>query len=258
MANARFLASIAFLLGAAGVVLLRAPEATRAASPLYPDLRTLPARNVQFDTATIEGASHQVLRFTSTIWNAGRGPLELRGESQSDRTYVYQRIYDEAGGFTEHAVGEFAYHEAHNHWHFENFAEYQLWTRAEYDAWETSGRLEGQARWRGSKTTGQGESYCVRDSRIVQMLPGSPEARGYRRCGLGLQGVSVGWGDSYPYYLPEQWIDLGQEALPAGEYVLRLIADPLNLLHESAERNDPDRESPRANESVAFLQIQTP
>jgi hypothetical protein len=91
---------------------------------------------------TIDGRSERVLRFSNTAWNAGPGPLHLCGQTLpgATTTRVYQRIYDEpspppncaAGGtYVEHLAGEFVFHPAHNHWHFEDFADYELWTRAD-------------------------------------------------------------------------------------------------------------------------------
>ena len=39
----------------------------------------------------------------------------------------------------------------------------------------------------------------------------------------------MGWGDTYGYYLVDQWIDLGTSSLPDGQYILRAVADPSNL-----------------------------
>lgn len=239
---------------AIGLSLLGMASPTRATSPLYPDLRSVPPNQLRLDRVLIGDATHHVLRFTTTVWNAGPGPLELRGESSGDQTLVYQRLHDEDGGVAEHLAGEFVFHEAHNHWHFEHFADYELWPRADYDAWLTSARSHGQAHWRGSKTTGQGESVCVRDSRRVEPLAESPPSKSYRTCQRELQGISVGWGDTYKYTLPEQWIDVGEAPLPNGEYVLRTVADPLDLLQESDDR-DPERESQEANEAVTVLEV---
>ena len=242
-----------------GLLLLATPGASRSASPLYPDLRSLPPRDLRFDTVTVDQTTHHVLRFTTTVWNAGEGPLELRGVSSEDRTLVYQRVYDRASDFAEQLVGEFVFHVAHNHWHFEEFAEYELWTAADYERWLASdggsGGEQDVARWRGSKTTGQGESVCVRDSRPVDGRPDSPPSRVYRSCDRDVQGVSVGWGDTYRYTLPEQWIDLGETPLPDGNYVLRQIADPRNLLYESGDRGDPDREGPGANAAITAFTV---
>jgi hypothetical protein len=203
----------------------------------------------------VDGSTHHILRFTAAIWNAGPGALELRGVSSEGSTQAYQRIYDEAGGVSERLVGQFVFHPGHNHWHFESFAEYELWTKADYDRWISSGRQEGQARWRGSKTTGQGESFCLRDSQAVENLPDSPSTETYGACDTEIQGISVGWADVYPFYLDEQWIDLGRTKLRPGRYVLRVVADPRNLLYESENGSDLDRESARANEAAILIRI---
>jgi hypothetical protein len=206
----------------------------------------------------IDGEPHHVVRFTAAVVNAGPGPLELRGEPASGRTWVSQRVYDAAGGVAESPVGSFVYHPAHDHWHFEHFAAYELWARAEYEAWLASGRRQGRPGWQGTKTTGQqleGESFCVRDSRPMPQVAAGPAARRYTDCGAAEQGISVGWADVYPQFLPEQWIDLGDAPLPDGEYVLRVVADPLNLLLESPDKADPARESGAANEGVTSFSV---
>lgn len=221
-----------------------------ALTPLYPNLKTLAPFNLRYDSAVINGSTHQVLRFSNTVWNSGEGPLELRGETVStERTKVYQRIYNDTGGFTEQQVGEFIFHPAHNHWHFENFAEYELWTKAEYDKWIASGRVNGQAQKRGSKTT-----LCMMDTTKVQSLPGSPSTVKYGSCGLTLQGISVGWGDTYGYSLPEQWIDLGTSKLANGTYVLRSVVDHKKTLIESSSNQDP-RESQQDNEAITTFKV---
>ena len=50
---------------------------------------------------SIDGEQRAVLRFTAGIVNAGPGPLEIRGDSSSGQTLVFQRIFDDAGGVTE-------------------------------------------------------------------------------------------------------------------------------------------------------------
>jgi hypothetical protein len=229
---------------------LGSPVPSRAATPLYPDLKTLPPKDLRFGYAVIDGTTHNVLRFSNTSWNAGEGRLEMRGEVVSDtRTKVYQRIYDNAGSYTEVYIGDFIFHPSHNHWHFENYADYELWTRTEYDKWISSGRINGQAQRRGTKTT-----FCIMDNVKVQNLPGSPSSPVYSQCGQALQGMSIGWGDIYDYTLADQWIDLGYSNLPDGNYVLRSVTDPKNLIFESGN-NDPSRESAQANEAVTFFSV---
>lgn len=221
-----------------------------AVTTLYPNLKTLPPKDLKFDREFINGLSHYVLRFSNTVWNAGEGLLELRGQTVSlQKTKVYQRIYDKTGGSSEQLVGEFVFHPTHNHWHFENFAEYEIWTKSEYDSWIASGRKNGQAQKKGSKTT-----FCIMDTVLVQSLPGSPSNSQFRSCGQILQGLSVGWGDTYGYYLPEQWIDLGTSRLPDGQYVLRSVVDHKNTLIESSSNSDA-RESQEDNEAITIFQV---
>ena len=68
-----------------------------------------------------------------------------------------------------------------------------------------------------------------------------------------LQGLSPGWGDTYDYYRPEQWIDLGQGKLADGQYVLRSVADPLNMVYESPSKAT-GTESAEDNEAITAVQ----
>jgi Lysyl oxidase len=243
----------------AAAVLLIVPgvSSVQPPAPRYPDLRTLPPSDPLLDWwNSDDGTAHHVLRFSATIWNAGSGPLELRGEASGGRTFAYQRMYDASGGVTERLVGAFVYHEGHHHWHFEHFADYELWQERDYNAWLANGRHGREPRWRGSKTTGQGESYCVRDSNLVQRLPDSPPSEIYSTCDREIQGISVGWGDTYDFFLDDQWIDVGETSLPDGRYVLRVIADPRNLLRESDDGEDADKESAEANAAVTVVQVE--
>ena len=216
----------------------------------YPDLITLPPTDLRYDTATISGTTHQVLRFTNTAWNAGQGPLELHGVESSGRTRVYQRVFKSGGGFTDHQIGEFVFHPSHNHWHFEAFAEYGLWTRADYEAWLASGRRQGAAKKVGTKTT-----FCIIDTGLVRSLPGTPGTARYTSCSQEAQGMSVGWADEYHYSLPEQWIELGTSRLAEGRYVLRSVSDPLNRIYESPSKGGSSRETHLVKEAVTFFRV---
>jgi hypothetical protein len=241
------------------LLLLIGQSGQASAEPLYPDLRALPPKELSPQTEMIDGVQHHVLRFSAEITNVGTGPLELRGDSSTGRTLVFQRIHDDAGGVTEIPVGAFIFHPAHDHWHFEDFASYELWTRADYDAWLASGRKTGRPRWRGTKTTGgqlEDQSFCLRDSFPNAALGRDPAPQRYLDCGPDVQGMSAGWVDGYPYFLPEQWIDLGPDGLTDGDYVLRVEADPLNRLRESPDGADAARESPAANEGVTAFHVE--
>lgn len=245
-----------------GVVLyLAVPSPTIATdAPHYPDLRTLPPSDLKFDTAVVDGVSRPVLRFANTVWNAGRGPLHLvaKNDKAQKKSQVFQRIYSDytaTGAYTERRVGEFVLHPGHNHFHFENFAHYQLWEAAAWDQWVAANRpTEERALRRGAKTT-----FCIMDTHQRDAtLVGSPKAAAYKLCGRTTQGMSVGWGDTYGAHLADQWIILDTPVLADGSYVLRSVADPLNVLQESAIEDAPtnaDQEGARANEAITRFSV---
>jgi hypothetical protein len=244
-----------------GVLLIAVPSARAApGNPQYPDLRTLPPADLRFDTVSIDGVARPVLRFSNTAWNAGSGPLHLvaKTDRQSKKTQVFQRIYSNSSGtgqYDQRHVGDFVFHPAHNHFHFENFAEYQLWPAADWNQWVADGRPNGTERsflrGQGTKTT-----FCIMDTnRLDPNLPGSPASGAYDTCGRTTQGMSVGWGDTYGWQLADQWVVLDATGLPDGPYVLRSIADPLNLLYESSNRADSTVESRTANEGLTSFHV---
>jgi hypothetical protein len=238
----------------------------RAATSLYPDLKTLPPRDLRFDTTDVDPSEttviHNVLRFSNTVWDAGPGPLELRGQiDPATKTgAAIQRVYDDSGGFTDFsASNNFYWHAAHQHYHYDNWGAYELWTKAAFEAWIASGRTQGNPMV-GSKTTS-----CVEDEEFIRTMPNMPypPVHSANGCfpnsqGLMLQGLSPGWGDTYDYYRPDQWIDLGPNGhLADGQYVMRSVVDPLNKVYESPGKSDPSTESPEANEAITQFSIQS-
>ena len=73
-----------------------------------------------------------------------------------------------------------------------------------------------------------------------------------------LQGLSPGWGDTYDYYRPDQWIDLGPNGhLADGQYVMRSVVDPLNKVYESQGKANSATESATDNEAITEFSIQS-
>jgi len=255
------------LLGAllAAVLVLCVLAGLAQAAPLYPDLKTLPPRDLRFDRTDISyddsGQFHNVLRFTNTVWNAGAGKLETRGQINPSTLTgpAVQRVYDTDGTFTEYSVGGFYWHgQNHQHYHYDDWGKYELWDKADYDAWIASGRTQGQADLRGTKTTS-----CVMDEEFIKPLVGTPFPAVYPSGGCNpnsqntlVQGLSVGWGDTYDYYRDEQWIDLDQGSLADGQYVLRSVTDPNNKVYESTSKADAAKESQAANEAIVIVTIE--
>jgi hypothetical protein len=80
-------------------------------------------------------------------------------------------------------------------------------------------------------------SFCVRDTARLRNLDGTPAEPVYTTCEQDIQGLSVGWGDTYRFEIADQWLEVGSQPLPDGRYVLRSIADPRNLLDEGGNES---------------------
>jgi hypothetical protein len=239
------------------------PPALAAGTPLYPDLGVLPPRDLQLDRTDVSvdgsGQIHNVLRFSNAVINKGAGRLEMRAriDPTSKTGAAIERVYDDAGGFTDYTVGQFYYHPVHDHYHFDGWGLYQLWTKADYDKWIASGRTQGQAKKVGTKTTS-----CVIDEEFFASLPATPWPATYKAAGcqpdaqnLLFEGLSPGWADTYDYFRYEQWIDLDQETLTDGQWVLRSIADPGNAIYESPAKADASREGLADNEAITIFNV---
>jgi Lysyl oxidase/IPT/TIG domain len=195
------------LFTAAGL-LLAAVASAQQVLELRPNLVALPAWDISVQADLI---GRPEVRFAVTTANLGDGPLELRGgETGSGKQNVYQRVYLEDGSYYDHLAGSFIYHPEHHHIHVEDYAEY---------------RLQRVGAPGSSSRTSAKTSFCVEDTdRINQKLPGAPKKPVYDTCENVIQGLSVGWGDTYGAYLPGQSIDLTD--LPDADYELTIIADP--------------------------------
>ena len=184
------------LLVVLGTIAAGSRGATGVGSPLYPDLQTLRPSGLYFESANLgDGLLHYLLRFSNTVWNAGEGRLELQGDpSPGGHSGIYQNLYDGSIGGSlalQRFVGDdFIYHPDHYHYHFEGFATYSLLKR------DSAGVYQDTTR-RGYKT-----SFCIIDySRITSS---GPSWAVYTGCNGSLQGLSVGWGDTYYASLPGQ------------------------------------------------------
>jgi len=248
-------------------LLLAAPSLGHAATLLYPNMRTLPPRELRFDrtdvSADSSGNLHNVLRFSNTVYNTGEGPVEIRATINQSLNPpsgpAYQRIYDDQGGHVDIPLSgsTLYYHPVHVHYHFDHWGGYELWTKAAYDAWVASGETVGSPDLVGQKTTS-----CVEDEEFVTSILSAvwpsaypPAACMPDRNNVIAQGLSSGWGDTYDYYRFEQWIDLGQGTLADGTYVLRSVSDPQNLVYESPSKGDTSREGSDDNSAITTFTV---
>jgi Lysyl oxidase len=237
--------SLSLLLLTFSLALSATPAA--AATDRLPDLKISYPRAFMVDTATLSG--HRLLRFTTIVNNAGVGPFEVRGsrpDTSASTMSVSQVIYDDAGGsrtVPTSAVMIYDTGDGHSHWHLKALASYQLKNSAGTQV-ATSPKI----------------GFCFFDGVAWQLtLPGAPQSAVYPRSGCGTTsslsvrtGLSVGWGDKYPYNVANQWIDVTN--LADGDYRVVVKADPRNFFLESADGNNSNYAVVRlAGTSVSML-----
>jgi hypothetical protein len=190
-------------------------------TPLQPDLIVW---SEYLRDAMIQGSSQKLLRFSNAVPNIGAGALELYGNVQPDgTTYAYQRVFNDNGTYSDYLAGTFVFadHASHNHWHFDDFADYNLRS-------VTAGDGVGAI-----VATSQKVSFCLMD--VTRYDPGAGSAR----YGCNNQGISVGWADVYDRDLDGQWIDI--TSAPNGTYWLESLADPADRLSEANNVNNASR-----------------
>jgi Lysyl oxidase len=151
----------------------------------------------------VEPGLRRLVRFTVTTENRG-----------ADAIHVGDPLEHVAAG-----DGLFEFAGCHDHYHFRNYALYELVDPATGHVWRAAKR-----------------GFCMLDTDPVPMANGNEPPRNptYRSCGTttisGNQGVSANWADTYRFYLGGQYFVLdggdGQPVVPAGTYLLRVTANP--------------------------------
>lgn len=194
-----------------------------------PDVRTVQAfRRFVFDqqTQTVVLGPPELL-FDSWVQNFGPAPLELSADDPDNPTTAMQCV-----AWTNHVcrerrvVGEWAWHEEHRHFHFQDFADYQL-RRLNADGtvdYSDAGLLR----------VSEKVSFCLLDVSLIDSEKFTPPF--YVTCGPNLQGVSPGWADVYGTGTPGQGFPI--EGLPDGRYALVVNMDHANRLYESDDTDN--------------------
>lgn len=225
-------ATRALALGALTSVLVLASTSHAQVTSRPPNLQPLPASNFSL----VNNANGLWLRFAATSWNSGTGALQVEAgpvDTGSGKQMVNQRVFLSDGSSFLHFAGYFEFHAEHDHFHFDDYALYTLQP------------LNAPG---GSQRTGRKTTFCLMDTtRINLSLPGAPQGAVFATCGRVLQGISVGWGDTYGAHLAGQEIDFSDNA--DGIYALKIEIDPNKVLVES-NKND--------NVSCVLLDIRKP
>lgn len=210
-------------------------ERALVARPLLPDLRVLEPSGLHIVDQT-DGGGDRRLKFTTTIWNAGPGPLEVRGHEDADsgELSVYQTFHTRAGDVVEGGpVGTFQFDHRHGHLHLAAFARYELWSL-------TEGGEKDELVAENAKV-----GFCLMDNVVVdEDLVDETKGVYPVNCRGEIQGISPGYGDVYAAQLYEQ--DLVIDGLPDGRYALVNIANPAGEIAELRTDN---------NRAVAHVRI---
>lgn len=210
---------------------LRALSARR----LLPDLQVLQPNGLYLVDERAAGGDRR-LKFATTVWNSGRGPLEVRGHDDpaSGELTAVQVFHTPDGDRVEgDLVGLFEYEHRHGHLHLAAFARYELWSLAPDGA-----MLELVA-------VNDKIGFCLMDNLVVDetlvddvWIPYPPDCEG------DVQGISPGFGDIYVAELFEQ--DLVLNDLPDGRYALINVVNPEGRVEELRSDN---------NRSLAYVRL---
>lgn len=213
MKNRRLLAAAAFALGV--LTSLSAPAPARAQG--LPDLivrtdilerqwvvrdENLPATYCSVVEGEVTPGLRRLVRFTVMTANVGTADIFV-GDPRAH--------YEANDGLFELST-------CHQHFHFRNYAKYELID-------PRTGRV-----WKAAK-----RGFCMLDTDPNPAYLGeAPQSPQYRSCGTldiaGNQGISHGWTDTYRFTLGGQYFVLdggdGQPVVPAGDYIIRITANP--------------------------------
>jgi Lysyl oxidase len=221
-------------LGLCGALAIFAASASAAsAQDQLPDLGMAAPSAVQLQNSN----GHRLLRYTAVIANVGAGPLELLGSRSNTSTTdmsVVQRIFNTSGTSRDVSIpGAAMYYagDGHNHWHVRDL---EIGTLTRLDNGVKVGTLAKHG-------------FCFEDDVAYRLgLPGEPSSArftGSTDCAsnqpsaLSAQmGLSVGWGDVYPWNIAFQYIDV--TGLSPGRYRLSDGVNTALRLQELNTGND--------------------
>ncbi|GAA0460127.1 hypothetical protein Ade02nite_14320 [Paractinoplanes deccanensis] len=215
---------------------LRAParrptplKATPTGGP-RPDLRSLPA----WEIALSEEDGKTYVNFGATVWNAGTSPLLVDGfrRTGTELMDAYQYFFDAKGnqvGSRPAGTMEWDAREGHKHWHFTDFAQYNL-----LDSTQKLAVRSGK------------EAFCLANTDAVDFTIAGAKWRPENTdlstsCGADTvvavrEVLDIGNGDTYSQYRPGQSFEITD--LPNGTYYIQVLANPEKKLAELDTTNN--------------------
>jgi hypothetical protein len=195
-----------------------------------PDLRSLPAWGISLS----EEDGKAYVNFGATVWNAGNSPLLVDGfrRTGTELMDAYQYFFDAKGkevGSVEAGTMEWDPRDGHRHWHFTDFAQYNL-LNADKSQAVRSGK----------------EAFCLANTDAVDYTIPQAKWRPYNTdlsssCGQNTavavrEVLDIGNGDTYSQDRPGQSFEITD--LPNGTYFIETLANPSNKLAESNTKNN--------------------
>jgi hypothetical protein len=190
------------------------------------------------------GQPLRCLRWDMVVANFGAGPFELRAYPESETpTTGYQAVYASDGSYDMREVGGAHYSSAHGHVHFRELDEVGLYSIA---ADGSPGELvagmpdkgictidllnrsfgtpaDGPSRYRFPGTCDAEDNVDPRDP----LYPGEQFFR---------MGLSPGWADIYPWFIPDQYIDITD--VPDGRYLVVYRVNLAGRVFEATRDNN--------------------
>jgi hypothetical protein len=195
-----------------------------------PDLRSLPAWGISLS----QEQDKWYVNFGATVWNGGTSPLLVDGFRQTGTELMdaYQYFFDAKGnevGSVPAGTMEWDPREGHRHWHFTDFAQYNL--------------LSGDQKL--AVKSGK-EAFCLANTDAVDYtVPNSkwrPDNTDLSSsCGQNTavavrEVLDIGNGDTYTQARPGQSFEITD--LPNGTYYIEVLANPAKKLSELSTANN--------------------
>lgn len=198
-----------------------------AVAQLLPDLTMLQPTEFHLD---LPSGGVRLLRFSTSIVNLGPGRFDVIGSDpdptdSTKLTRVTQRLQQGSGWVSQPTTATMFYAgDGHDHWHVFGLQDF---------------RLAFQATPNDRIATGAKNGFCFWDN--VNLSNAPRFYTGVTEChqqtdGTVPMGLSVDWGDKYPWNIAFQYIDVSQ--LPNGNYCLTVTADARGEFVEADETNN--------------------
>lgn len=228
------------LFAIASIVMMIAPTTAADEVRQLPNLRPLAPYDIHVywaDEATsFEEGQPRAIRFSVSSTNLGAYALEMHsdpagapwlGVGPTDRAARQCIWWISRVCIKDRDVGRFIWHDAHSHWHFEDYAAYELrYLQNGLPDMTTGGLVRPGAK----------ASFCLMDTWKAEEEPAGHDPLAsvgmYRSCDEHIQGISPSWADEYGSQLAGQQIPLA--GVPDGDYALMVRINPLGAILETS------------------------